>query len=446
MSVTSVLPEALEKASMKMLARMDVVTLHFMENCVSCAFCKYECPFWHVDEKYSPVNKAEEARRIYRKELTLAGRILGPLVHAGKPTKDEEITRILEYSYAACSNCGACYNTCPFGIDSGYLINMLRTFLHSAGATPSPLKELVELEVSGKCIEVEGLKRAWEDVLKRISEALGKDVPLDRKGVEVLLLPSLVEAALHPSAVVSAARVLEKSGVSWTLPSKPLGIRPPLSLLVGDVWSAKRQLESINNYVEKLNVKKVVLLDGGFAYPAFRWDMPSLIGKKPNYEVLHLVEFVRNAIKEDRLKLKKTSEKITWHSPCQLARRGGVTREAVEILSAASENFKRTPHDGEHTYCCGSGDAIGFIAPSLGRKIAELAGITSGPPKELEGKIEKNYKIAAKRKLDDILRTDADTVITACPTCIATIKTTSKVYGISLRTVHIADFIAERLE
>lgn len=442
-------PESINRAVDTALARVDTVMIHFMESCAGCAFCRYECPFWYVDELYCPVNKAEDLRRMYRKKMSISGRLLPWLVSARLPSTKEDIERILEFAYSACSNCGTCYLACPFGIDSGVVVNVLRTFLDALGATPSPLKELVRLEAAGKFLESGELLKAWEGAIEQVSEAIGKDAPLDKRGADVLLLPSLVEAALFPEAVSGAARILDSVGADWTMPSKPLGIRPPLAVLVGDVWSARRTLRSLDEYIKSIGAKDVVILDGGFAYPALRWDAPALLGYTPEYRVLHIVEFLYEALRSRRIKLEQGDEEVTWHNPCQLSRRGGVTREPSEVMKAATKNFKPLPHDGAVTRCCGSGDAMSFIAPSLGAsRIAQLAGVKvelSSEERALVEKVERNFRLAAKRKLDDISATGVRTVVTACPTCIKTIEVTSTAYGTPLKVLHLAEFIAKHL-
>jgi len=449
MSKFDLSPGSIDRAVDIALARIDAIMIHFMESCVGCAFCRYGCPFCYIDEKYYPVNKAEDLRRMYRRKMSISGRLLPLLVSAGMPSKKEDIERILEFAYSACSNCGACYLSCPFGIDSGVIINVLRTFLNALGATPSPLKELVKLETAGKFLESEGLLKTWEEAIGQVSETIGRDAPLDKQGADVLLLPSLVEAALFPEAVSGAAKILESAGVDWTMPSKPLGVRPPLAVLVGDVWSARCTLRSLDEYIKSIGARDVVILDGGFAYPALRWDAPALLGYTPEYRVLHIVEFLHEALKSRRIKLEQGDEEVTWHNPCQLGRRGGVTKEPSEVMKAVTRNFKPLPHEGAVARCCGSGDAMSFIAPSLGAsRIAQLAGVKvelSDEERALVEKVERNFKLAAKRKLDDISATGVRTVVTACPTCIRTIEVTSSAYGTPLKVLHLAEFVAKHL-
>ena len=314
--------DKVESGIRRMLGRVDVVALHFLENCVSCALCKTACPYYYVDEKYSPVNKAEEARKIYRKELTFAGKLLGPLVHARKPGSAEDLRRIAEFAYA-CTNCGACYVMCPFGIDSGALINHIRTLLTATGRVPTILQAFEMAEISGMYLEIPGLMQAWNEVMKKAAEAIGRELPFDREGAEIMLFPTLIDALFTPGAVVGAIKLLTRMGVDWTLPSKPLGIRPPIATVIGDAEGVKTQLSRVHEYLEKMKPKKVVLVDGGFVYPAMRWKLPTVLGTRPSYTVLHIVEVVHEALKKGGLKVKTTDDKVTWHSPCQLGRRGG---------------------------------------------------------------------------------------------------------------------------
>lgn len=65
---------------MTVAVRIPVLTapeIHYLEACIGCAACAPSCPYFYVSEEYSPVDKAEAARRILRTKYTFAGRILG---------------------------------------------------------------------------------------------------------------------------------------------------------------------------------------------------------------------------------------------------------------------------------------------------------------------------------------------------------------------------------
>ncbi len=444
--------QAVEKAVSKFVAAIDVVRLHYLENCVGCAACAPACPYYYVDEHYSPVNKAEYSRGVYRKKLTFAGRILGPLVGAWIPKNEKDLDRVVELVYR-CTNCGHCYYACPFGIDSGSLVQgLLKIIATYSGRAPTIIDVFAELEYREAYLEIEGLMMPWNMVLKKAEEAIGKSLPLDKKGAEVLLLPWLTDAMFYPGGVIGAIKAFEAAGLDYTLPSRPWAVRPPIGVVVGRMELAKATLERIVRRAEELGVKRVVLLDGGFPYPWMRWEMPKLLGRRPNFQVVHFVEIALELVKQGRLPIEPDDTPVTWHDPCQLGRRGGVTEEPYELLRRVARNFRPLKHRGVHSICCGGGGGIGCMNPEMIAEMAKLMGLE--PDALYDGEKEKKFieettkawSIAVKRKIDEIRESGAKIVVTACPVCIHSISGGAKLYNLPVDVKHIAEYIGERVK
>ena len=432
------------------IANMDVVKLHFLENCVGCGACAPSCPYYFVDEKYSPVNKAEEARRIYRKKFTIAGMVLGPLVEARLPKSDKDLDRIVELIWR-CSGCGACYTACPFGVDSGSLINLMRGFMTFTKRVPTLMAAFEMLETEGYYRAIPAFTALWQQTIDAIERELGRKVELDKKGAEALYLPSIIDALYTPSAVVAGAKILDKLGIDWTMPSTPIGVRPPIAAVLGRYDRAKKVLSQVYEYTTGLGVKELIMIDGGFPYPWLRFQMPISLGKRPRFKVKHLVEVLVEAIEAGRLKLKQVDDKVTWHPPCQMTRRAGLTVEPVYVLSRVSRGFRRLPHHGLESYCCGGGSGMGCMTRDEIEAMAKFVGmpasmfVSGEKERRFLEETEKAYKAAIRRKMKDIEKSGAEIVVTACPVCIHTIELGAKLYGPSVKVVHLADYIADKM-
>lgn len=439
-----------DEAVKRVLAGIDVVKLHYLENCVGCGACAPSCPYFYVDEKYSPVNKAEEARRIYRKKLTIAGMILGPLVEARLPKNEEDLDRVVEFVYR-CTNCGACYTACPFGIDSGALMVLMKSFSTVVGRVPTIMAFLEAVERLEAYKEIPALVNAWKNVVDQINRELGRVVELDRKGSKVLYLPTLIDVISYPKAVVATAKLLDKLGLDWTMPSEPIGIRPPIAVVIGLSDRAKIVLKRVYDYIESIGPEIVVLIDGGFVYPLLRFELPTRLNVKPRFRVMHIVELLVESIEKGRLKLKYVEDKVTWHPPCQMTRRGGLTIEPEYVLKVVSRGFRRLPHHGLESYCCGGGGGIGCITFEFIEAIAKMFGvdakqlISSDKERRFIEETEKAYKIALKRKIDDIKKSGAEIVVTACPTCMHTIALGAKLYGVNVKVLHIMEYLYDKI-
>lgn len=445
--------ERVEKVIKDELARkLDVVALHYLENCVGCVACAPACPYYAVSEEYGPVDKAELARRIYRKEATILGKLLGPLVNAKKPGSVKDLEEIVDAVYH-CTNCGHCYVACPFGIDSGFLIKtILGGIATKAGYVPTIMSVFEAIELKGLYKDVPAFMHVWNEVLKKAEQAIGKPLPFDQEGAEYFLLVNVADAMFYPDAVIGAIRIFDKAGVKWTLPSKPLGFRPPIPSVIGLLEDTASLLKAIDSEVSRYKPANLVLLDGGFPYPWFRFMLPKILGRRPSYNVLHIVEVIAKFLKEGRIKVRQVSDKVTWHDPCQLARRGGVTEEPNFVLSAVSKEYRKLPHHGVHSYCCGGGGGIGclnmemikMMGQALGLKPEDL--IHSEKEAEFIKKIERDWAIAVKRKIDDVRESGADIVVTACPVCMHSIAGGAQLYGLKVQVRHVAGYVADHLE
>lgn len=440
-----------DQAIAEMLRKLDVVYLHYLENCVGCAACAPACPFYPVSEKYGPVEKAEHARHIYRKEATILGKILGPLLNAKKPKKPEDLDKLVEAVYR-CTNCGACYLSCPFGIDSGAIIKgLLAGLVSRAGRLPTIMAAFQLLEETEAFLEIPALQKIWQDTINKVREALGKEPPLDKPGAEYLLFVTMADAMFYPDAVVGAAKLLDRAGLDWTMPSKPMGFRPPIAAVVGFSDSTKKTLAMIDERISKLGARNVVLLDGGFVYLWMRFNLPKVLGRKPGYRVLHLVELAAQLLRDGRIRFKQVDDEVTWHDPCQLGRRGGVTVEPNIVLSAVSRGFRKLPHHGAESYCCGGGGGIGCLSMEMIKQMAQIIGVS--PEQLLSGEKEKRFiertqeawAIAVKRKIDDIRKSGAKIVVTACPVCIHSISGGAKLYGLDVKVIHIGEYLADKI-
>ena len=438
------------EAIKRMIASIDVVKLHYLENCVGCGACGPSCPYFYVDEKYSPVNKAEEARRIYRKKLTIAGMILGPLVEAKLPKNEKDLDRIVEFVYR-CTNCGACYTACPFGIDSGVLMGLMKGFSTAVGRVPTIMAIFEVIERLGAYKEIPALMNAWKGVIDQINKELGKTIELDRKGAKVLYLPTLMDAIFYPKAVVATAKLLDKLGLDWTMPSEPIGVRPPIAVVIGLGDKAKAVLKRVYEYIESIGPETVVLIDGGFVYPWLRFELPSRLNVRPRFRVVHVTELLAEAIEKGKLQLRQVEDRVTWHPPCQMTRRGGVTIEPEHVLKAVSKGFRKLPHHGLESYCCGGGGGIGCITFEMIEMMAKMVGadakmfISSDKERKFIEETEKAYKIALKRKMDDIKKSGAEIVTTACPTCIHTIALGARLYGVNVKVLHIMEYLYDKI-
>jgi heterodisulfide reductase subunit D len=436
----------LDSAINETLSELNPVTLHYFESCVSCGLCTPHCPYIAAGPEYEPVNKAEELRRIWRKRVTAVGYALGSIVNAGYPKGEDDLKRMTYMAYR-CVNCGNCLNTCPFGIYSGELIRILRGFLSSMGRAPTILKRLSEIE-SGDIAGHEGVMDLWNSTIGRVRGGIGKELPLDREGAEVLYLPTVIEAILTPETIISTSKILDALGINWTLPSRPLGFEFGTGSFIGDRKSERKSLERVNSYVKGIGAKKVILSHGGTTYEEMRFQMPFSIREKVDYEILHVAEYLYELYRAGKFRIEAGEVKVAWHDPCKL-RNSGVKREPREILRASSKEYRELPKSqGVFSRCCGGGSGIALLSEDL-RELRGLLGLSrevDGWEAEFTRDLMRDYEVVMREKAREVVQSGAEVVVTGCPTCIFSLNKGSELTGSAFRAVHISHYLLDKIK
>jgi len=440
----------LERAIDIVLADLDSVTLHFLESCVSCGICAAFCPYTVAGPIYEPADKAEEMRYIYRRKMTISGYILGPLVGAKLPKDEKDLDRMTNMAYR-CVNCRYCYQTCAFGIYSGKLVIMLRRILDKVGRTPSVLKFLQSVELSESVLINDRVRRRWETILEEARSYIGKDLPLDREGADVVYLPWLVEALLTPEAIVSTIRILDMVGESWTMPSEPLAFEPPMGVIVGDRESERKVFGRINSYMSKVGGRKALLSHGGTPYMEMRFEMPFITNERPPYEILHIAEYLADLYVRGKIRMRRQDGvRVTWHDPCKLARGSGVVEQPRILVKASTSDYKDLPRGtGMYSHCCGGGTGIALITCDGWKLVEEFFGEKIEPAdweREFCPRLEEDYNKVIGLKVDEISEINARIVVTGCSTCVYNINRGAALYGKDFEAVHIAKYLLDRME
>ncbi|MCV6638069.1 (Fe-S)-binding protein [Candidatus Albibeggiatoa sp. nov. NOAA] len=112
------------------------------------------------------------------------------------------------------------------------------------------------------------------------------------------------------------------------------------------------------NAAESLKIKTVISPECGHAYTVIRWEEPNLMGRSFDFKVKHIVEVLDELRAEGLLKTEGFEEqRLTFHDPCQLVRRGGVVQQPRNLMNMISKDFIEMPDAGMMNWCCGGGAA-----------------------------------------------------------------------------------------
>lgn len=338
--------------------QIDAPIAAYFTSCVHCGLCAEACLFFTEtrDPKYTPIRKLEPMRRVWKQEYTFWGK-LGRTLGLSKPVTDAELGEWETLVYDSCTLCGRCSMVCPVGNDITYMIRKMREGMAAAGHAPEGLVDATRRAIStGSPMGVK--LRALQAQIRHVEEDTGLTIPLDQPGADYMALLSSMEIMNFPEYIGSLAQIFEQADVSWTISTQAfeatnsgiqLGVSDIAAELVGRVAAA----------AEKLNVKAVISPECGHAYTALRWEGPNLIGRPYAFEVIHITELLDRLRKEGRLRTQGfENARLTYHDPCQIARRGGVMQEPRNLLESVASEFVEMEDAGSMNWCCGGGGGV----------------------------------------------------------------------------------------
>lgn len=338
--------------------QIDAPVATFFSACVHCGMCAEACLFYTEteDPRYTPIYKLEPLRRIWKQEYTFWGRLASAL-GLSKPVTDTELTQWETLVYDSCTLCGRCSMVCPVGNDIAYMIRKMREGMAASGHAPEGLIGATKRAVTiGSPMGVK--LPALQAQIRHLEEDTGIKVPVDVEGVEYMCLLSSMEIMNFPEYIGAMAKIFNQANVSWTISSEAFEATNS-GIQIGVSEIAAELVERIVAAAGKLKVKAVISPECGHAYMAIRWEGPNLIGRPFDFKVMHILEVLDQLRTEGRLQTSgKDDRRLTYHDPCQIARRGGVIEQPRHLLNMVADDFVEMPDSGAMNWCCGAGGGV----------------------------------------------------------------------------------------
>jgi len=329
----------------------------YLESCIHCGHCSEACHFYVTsgDPQHTPIWKLEPFKQTYKREA-------GPLrwlykkLNLKKTVTADELRQWQELLYDSCTMCGRCTLACPMGIDIAGLVAQARHGMFAAGLVPHELWAVAERAARegsplGATPKVLRERVAW------LADEHEVKIALDLPRADVLVTLSSIEIMKYPASLVALAKILNRLGVSWTLRSDGYEATN-FGLFSGNAeWQRQMSLRVIEAAIA-CQAKTLLLPECGHAYGAMRWQGANMYGKPLPFRVLHITEFLAEAAREKRLRLKPLQGSLTFHDPCQISRRGGATAAPREVLSALGVELREMQPAGDASWCCGGGGGV----------------------------------------------------------------------------------------
>lgn len=401
---------------------MDAQTSAYFASCTHCGLCAEACLFYTEtgDPRYTPIHKLAPMHRLWRREFTVMGRLAALLGFYPEPTAGE-LADWGPLVYDACTLCGRCAMVCPSGIDLLFLLRRMREGMALAGEAPPGLihaSQRTMKEGSPMGVSLASLQAQ----LRHVEQETGLPVPMDQAGSEYLVLFSSMEIIQFPETIVAVARIMDHAKASWTLASDAFeATNVGIQIGVDDIAAAivRRTVTA----AIRLGVKTVITPECGHAYQALRWEGPEMIGQTYPFQVLHIVELMDLFHRQGRLRLQgRIDEPLTYHDPCQIARKGGIVEQPRTLLNLLASDFREMPDAGVMNWCCGGG-----------------GGVTANERAEpLRTKV-------FQHKLNQIEALEVRTLVTACAVCHMTIEEGLEKYGVDVTIQSLTGLVADHL-
>ena len=413
---------ALERGVEKLRSQVDARVSSYFSSCVHCGICAEACLFYTEtgDARYTPIYKTEPLRKVWKQEHTFWGKLAKSL-GLSKPLQEKDLADWEELVYDGCSVCSRCSMVCPVGIDIAYLIRKVKEGLAAAGYVPKDLAEAGRRALefgSPMGLTAKSLKASIAEQEKES----GFKIPVDQVGAEYLCMLSSNEVVTYPEFIASIAKIFSAAGVSWTLSSDYFEATNT-GVQIGDTSIAAQLSGRIVAAAEKLKVKTVISPECGHAYTTIRWDAPNFLHQKLPFKVVHIMELLDQLRREGKLKTKGTlDERLTYHDPCNISRRGGVLEQPRDLLNMVAPNFVEMTDHGDMNWCCGGGGGISSNerAEPLRLKVFDVK----------------------ERQLNEI---NVTTMVTACSNCRMMLEDGLDERKMDVKVVGITELIAEHL-
>ena len=135
--IAKLTPEMIQAAVQRVLTKESAARLKvYLETCVRCGLCAEGCHTYlsrDKDPMFAPVGKVK--------------RTLWELIKRDGKVSPEKLREMAQVAFTECGTCRRCSMYCPFGIDIGYLITLVRRICsllvvscRFCGTTPSRLQ------------------------------------------------------------------------------------------------------------------------------------------------------------------------------------------------------------------------------------------------------------------------------------------------------------------
>jgi Fe-S oxidoreductase/nitrate reductase gamma subunit len=356
-----------------------------LDACTNCGRCQDACPAWATGKPLSPRKVVQDLKvHMLKAANNQANQSDSAPTLVGEAPSEAEIW--------ACTTCAACQETCPVYVEHIVKIIDLRRNLVLAQSKMPETAQLMLRNMQSRGhpwagIQSLRLRGDWTNGLELKILAEGDHAnTLFWVGCTGALVERNVEATL------SMTRVLKAAGVDFGVlgdaetccgdPARRAGYEFQFQIM------AEQNIEIFKSH----NIKEIIT-SCPHCYHTIKNEYPRYGG---DFKVVHYIQLIADLIRQSKLELtNELNSKLTYHDPCYLGRYNGVYLEPRRILQAIPKaKLEEMGRSRNTSFCCGGGGGHMWIEEQPGTtKINQM-------------------------RIEDVLKTGAETVVTACPYCL----------------------------
>ena len=400
--------------------------------CVHCGMCTQSCHYVLAnpdDPTFAPAYKADQIRKIFKRNFDWTGRVFPWWVNAKNPYSDEELEKLKDTVFGKCTNCRRCSINCPMGVDFATLNRMARGLLVSVGIMPEGVAVVSkdQWEIGN---QMGVLKADYLETLEWMSDELENEfgdravrIPIDKMDADVVYAINPREVKYDPRTISDAARIFYLAGENWTMASDGWDMTN-FGLFSGDDELGGAVARRLFEKVIELRGKKLVISECGHGYRSTRCEGPNWAGMDVPFEMESSVLTMLRYIQEGRIKVEKSKNDVpvTFHDSCNNARSCGLFEEPRELLDLVVTDFREMYPNRVENYCCsGGGGAMSM---------------SEYTPLRLK---------AAKVKADQLKATGTKIVVTTCHNCVDALTDLVRHYKLGMKVAQMVNLVSNAL-
>ena len=385
-----------------------------LNSCNKCGFCQASC-------------------RVYKETLKefhcARGRIRMIKAIADK---DLERSKFYEDVVNSCLLCLDCSKTCPSGVPIDQLILAARQDLAETRGLGFPKKMALKRVLASNAFRKFSFKSA--KIMQGFKKLHGF------RGIDVAGMPVSEEAFLdtvdklpklqNPKAKVAffvgcmfnhsltdtarnLVKVLHANNVEVVIPKDQQCCGTPQHVY-GEIKTFNSLVKNNIEQFNKLDVDAVITACGSCGATLKDYKDSDFASK-----VKDINEYLVDVLKIDLSNLQGLYGKVTYHDPCHLIRGQGITAQPRKLLKdLPGTEYIEMPKAAN---CCGAAGMFQGFYPEISVPITN-------------------------KKVDSIIATGADTVVTSCPACVNRIQGSLNLSGNKQKVIHVVDLLAMAYE